>query len=356
MRYRFLILFLLASLTACTFQVQVMTPETNSGAGPTFTPPPFSTVTALLPQPFIQSSATPLPLPTLEPTFTATPLPVSLGTVPIQFAPGGTYVDLVDGLHYGTSKTYSIEAQQGQVISVSVYQNNLGERTVVPLRIVGADGSRLCPLSDNEICYVWRGTLPATQAYFVTLTPVTDVAGFTLRVAVNPPGTAFQTFQYTSMDQTISIAYTDEFAPVRPNDLSVFKVKPELELELIDPVLYRNTNLVEAHVLLGASADPAIVQSCLEISPSIPNERMVDTVTINGRQFVHTEGGGAATGNFYEQIMYRTRQSGICYELGYLIHSFNLGALAPGSTVVNYDRDMLLQKLNSILSTLVIRN
>ncbi len=355
MRYRFLILCLLVGLTACAFQVQVVTPEADLDLAATFTPPPFPTVTALPPQLIIQPSATPLPLSTLEPTFTATPLPVSLGTVPIKFVPGGTYVDLPDRLSYGTSKTYSIEAQQGQVMSISVAQSEIGERTVIPLRIVGENGVRLCPQTENDFCYAWRGVLPATQVYFVTLAPVTDVAGFTLRVAVNPPGEAFQTFRYLSRDQQASISYSDEFAPMRPKDLSVFKVKTELELELIDPVWYQNTNLLEAHVLFGSSSDPAIVQSCLEVSPStIPNEHLVDTVTINGRQYVHTEGGGVATGNFYEQIMYRTRQAGVCYELGYLIHTFSLGVLPPGSTVMEYNRELLLQKLNSVRDTLII--
>jgi hypothetical protein len=204
-------------------------------------------------------------------------------------------------------------------------------------------------------CQYWRGVLPAMQEYLITLTPVNGLNNFTLRLAINPPGTQTQSFQYVSPNTNTSFSYTDEFAPVRAPGYTISKTEPEVRLSYIDTQAYLDRNLVEAHFLFGSSNDQALVKDCLQISPLIPNEQLVNTVDINGKQFTHSKGSGVAAGSLYEQIMYRTLQNDICYEVTFLMHSFSTGSFLPQKAVLEFNREALLKKFEAILSTIVIK-
>ena len=349
MRYRFLFILLLVSLTGCTMQMEVITP-----ASPT-TEPAIVTFTPYVPGPEVRSpTPPPFPTSTFAPTPTDTPVPVDAGTIPIHFAPNGTYMDVMDGISYGTSKTYSVAASKGQVMSVSVKQGTEGEWVVIAIQITGADGTVLCPIKADAGCASWRGALPSTQTYFIKLTPAADVPNFTLRVAIDPPGTKTQSFQYVSPITGTSFSYTDEFAPVRNSIAQFTKSEAEIVLAYIDTQAYTGTNLAGAYFVYGSSTEPAIVQNCTQPVSLGVYEQVVGTVDINGIPFVHSEGSGAATGNFYEQGIYRTERGGTCYEAVYIIHSFSTGAFLP-TVIAEYDRAALVQKFEAIVSTLVIK-
>ncbi len=356
MRYRLLFILLLVSLAACTMQMEVITPASPATEPVTVTFTPYVPATSTAPIDIQQRTATPPAIPTFSFTTapSSTPFPVDANVSPIHFPPNGTYMDVIDSLRSGMSKTYSVAASKGQVMSVSVKQSMQGEWTVVPMQITGADGTVLCPIKADAQCTYWRGTLPATQDYLIKLMPVSDVQDFTLRVAINPPGTKTQSLQYVSPNTGASFNYTDEFAPVR-NSLAQFtKSEPEVVLAYIDTQAYADTNLAEAYFLFSSSNEPAIVQNCTQPVSLGGPEQVVGTVDINGVTFVHSEGSGAAAGNFYEQVMYRTERQGVCYEAVYVIHSVNTGAFLP-AVIAEYDRAALIQKFEAILSSLVIK-
>jgi len=351
MRYRFLLISLLISLSACTYQMQVVTPEPITAPEITLTPsvtlPPVETLTL-----------TPLPSPTaiiVLPIFTSTALSSIAGTYPIKFGPNGTYADIVDTIPAGTSKTYSIEASKGQVMSVSVNQSSAGDWVYIPLEIIGEDGTFLCPQFANIECTFWRGVLPATQVYFVKLMPVNDVVNFTLRVAINPPGVATQSFQFNSVKQNAAFSYSDEFAPVLFSGPQVYKVEPEIALELVDSLFYEKTNLIEAYLLFGSTNDSSVVTNCAEPLSFGDTEKVAGEVNIHGIQFVRSEGVGAGAGNIYEQIYHRAVNNGYCYEVTFYFHYGNIGNYDPSSGVKEFDRDALLNKFEAILATLVIK-
>ena len=357
MRYRFLFILLLASLTACTMQMEVLTPASPTTELGTVTFTPFVPDTSTPFPDLQQRTATPPanPLFTLTAAPSSTPFPVDANITPIHFPPNGTYMDVSDSLRYGMSKTYSVAASKGQVMSVSVKQSMQGESTVIPMQITGADGTMLCPTQAGSLCLSWRGTLPSTQEYLISLAPVIDVQDYALRVAINPPGVKTQSIQYISPITGSSFYYTDEFAPVR-NGLAQFtKSEPEVVLSYIDTQSYTGTNLAEAYFLFSSSDNPAIVQNCTQPASLGGIEELVGTVEINGTTFVHTRGTGAAAGNLYEQGIYRTERTGRCYEAVYLIHSFNASSFLPQTVIAEYDRAALIQKFESIVSTLVIK-
>ena len=351
-----LIVLLLLFTSACSFNVQVITPEPSTSVNDSSSQTAVSPVdaTATLSPATVSASASPTDTPPSIPEFTASPSPRNLGTFPIRFNENGTYADVTDTILAGTSKTYSVRALQGQVMSVSIRQSAERDWTYIPIKVGGADGSDLCPQADQE-CTFWRGVLPKTQDYLVTVTPASDAIDFVLRVAINPPGVMTQAFEYTSKNQQATLSYSDEFAPVRFPGAEIYKIVPELALEFIDTDSYTDTNLTESYFLFGASDRSDVVDTCLEpISRGGPEE-VIRAVSINGIPFVRSKGGGVAAGNIYEQTYYRTAYQGVCYEITFFVHYGNIGAYAPDSGVKEFDAAGLTEKFEEILSTLIIK-
>ncbi len=340
----FAISFLILAVIACNIASGTPTsaPEILSVSS---TLNPATPTTAVFPTQDIQTpTSTSLP-PTSQPIQADSPNR-------IRFNAGGTWMDLADNLNPGTSKTYSLNAMQGQIMSVSVLAGNqAGVWGYFPIEIEGSDGTVLCPVEVNNECTFWRGKLPSTQDYFIRVKSGGDLINFTLRVAINPPGKNSQLFQYSNPATGLALSYSDQFAPARFPSSANNKITPELELQFIDTNFYTNTNLGEVYFLLGSSNDPQMVATCTDPNPNggAPEEAKGNDV-INGYNFVHSQSVGAGAGNIYEQEIYRLRDKGICYEVIYFIHYSNIGNYAPGA-VVEFNMDELLQKLNGVLDT-----
>jgi len=115
-----------------------------------------------------------------------------------------------------------------------------------------------------------------------------------------------------------------------------------------------NTNLIEAYFLFGSTNESSIVDTCTQPVSYGGEENIVGDVIINGNKFVHSEGVGVGAGNIYEQIYHRTVINGSCYEVTFFFHYANIGNYMPDARVKEFDRDALIQRFESILSTLVI--
>jgi hypothetical protein len=273
----------------------------------------------------------------------------------IRFGTNGTFTDITDAIKLGSSKTYSLNAMKGQVMSISVLpqipESGWG---YIPIQIKGADGNVLCPKSPDTECMFWRGALPASQDYFVTLTPNGEVPSFVMRVAINPPGKDTQYFQYNNPATGVSLTYPDTFAPALPV-YGNYKTNPELTLHLIDSKTYEKTNLSEAYIFVSASSDSQVVGTCTEPNESGGGpEQLVGNEVINGFTFTHSTSEGAGAGNYYQQEVYRMVNKNICHEIIFYIHSTNAGNYDPG-TVIEFDRDALIQKLSSVVNTFAIK-
>lgn len=347
MRLKLAALFLVIAISACTFQVDVIE-----------TPTPGATVL-----PVKSSSSTPVP--TSENTAASTSSPTVVAVIasppatvgspvdsmyPLHFGPNGTYVDVIDSVQGGSSKTYSVRATKGQLMSVSIHQNEETTWTYITMRILGADGSVLCA----DECEFWRGALPATQDYFVTVMPSADASDFVMRLAINPPGVETQSFLYENKYRNASFSYTDLFAPALFPGAPMYRISPELSLRYIDTQSYENTNLIEAYLLFGSSTDSQTLAACtepitLDAGETVTGELMIDSVS-----FTKTESSGVGAGNIYEQIHYRAAQDGTCFEFTYFIHYGNIGNYDPAS-VTDFDRDALVQQFDEVLSTFTFR-
>ncbi|MBK9927607.1 MAG: hypothetical protein IPP66_20245 [Anaerolineales bacterium] len=353
MRYRFLFILLTLSLSACSFNAELVTPPPLPTLSSTSTPNSILATATSTPMSVMElPTETPPPFPTFTPTTTVQSPPINLGVAPITFDANGTYRDVVDTLSAGTSKTYSVSALKRQVMSISVLQNIADEQWAhIPMRIVGEDDLVLCPGD----CTFWRGVLPSTTTYYITLFPLQNIRNFTMRVAINPIGVATQSFQFVSADGTASFSYPDDFAPVRVSGLPVYKTQPEQVLKYIDTQAYTGTNLFGAYFMFGSSSDAKTVETCTQPASLGGPETIWGDVTITGIKFTRSEAVGIATGNIYEQVFHRVAVDGVCYEITFLTHYGNMGAYSPELKVTEFDRPALLKRFESILSTIVIK-
>jgi hypothetical protein len=295
--------------------------------------------------------------PTVAPTEgfpTYTPPTVEAGKpIEIRFPANGTYVDVTDNIVTGGSKTYSLNAMQGQVMSVSVLPQP-GAASTISMQIKGADGSVLCPQNADEQCLFWRGMLPGSQNYFVNLMPDGEGLQFVMRVAINPPGMGFQYFDFKSATG-LSLTYPDTFAPALPVPGN-YKTDPVLTLHLIESELYEKTNLSEVYLMFSSSTDSKVVSTCTEPNQNGGGgpENPAGEEVVNGLTFVHTTTEGAGAGNYYQQEIFRTVQNGACHEVIFFIHSTNVSNYTPG-TVTEFNRDAVMRNLEAVLSMIKVQ-
>jgi hypothetical protein len=293
-----------------------------------------------------------LPTPTPEAVEPPTPVdtPTALPPTPknegfveenrILFPPGGTWVEVNGTLEEGASRTFVLAAMQDQVMSLSVRQG-------WPFTVAVADGARTLTDPNYEQPF-WRGTLPATGDYFVTLN--SDTAGaYTLRVAINPPGQARQYFDYIDTVHASSFRYSDEFAPTLYSPAGGYGGRFMLTLIFINmDFLTPVTNLSEAYFIYSAVDDEESVTICTE--PLSPQESLLGQEVINGYEFTKSEMFGAGAGNIYHQVIYRTVIENVCYEMVLNMHSGNIGNYPPGQ-VKEFDQAALLAKFEAIIAS-----
>jgi len=293
----------------------------------------------------------PTPTPVPSPTFERTPTPnvaydPQYNADRITFAPYATWMELNGSISSNAEKRFVLSAMQYQTMSVSIMQG-----PPFMLEVSGADGKTLTDVANPQ--FYWRGVLPSTQDYVVK---VTSQAGglFSLRIAINPPGLANQYFEYVDPTYNVVLDYSDEFTPVNWQLPFTTKGSALLTLYLIEPSFYYpSTNLVEAALALSATTDRGLVATCTEPSAQ-SGETVSGEVTVHGYTFTRSEFSGAAAGNRYDQIFYRTVAQGKCVEVIFLIHSANIGNYPPG-TVVEFDRERLLHKLEEVLGTFMAK-
>ena len=347
MRFKFLCLLSGIVIPACLFQVDVLEPQTS----------PIVGMTASLTNTMPSFTATLLPFPTDTPSVVP-PSPAALSTfhpdsiLPIVFSPGATSQLVVGSIGEGSRQTYSLNALQGQVMSVSILPEKPEQQGEFHLEIKDRDGLVLCPLPNLE-CLFWRGALPSTQEYLIEVGPPASGV-YSMRLAINPPGTVSQMFAYPDPQGRYSLSAADDFAPAYFRGAEVYKFPPDLTLQYIDTQQYISTNLLEVYFLVGVSDDPGQVSNCTQPLSFGGPETILGETMVSGIPFTKSEGGGVAAGNIYELVYYRALHHGSCYEVTYFVHYGNIGAYAPGA-VTEFDRTALYQQLDEILASLILK-
>jgi hypothetical protein len=131
------------------------------------------------------------------------------------------------------------------------------------------------------------------------------------------------------------------------------KGTPLLSLAFIDSAFFQRTNLNEAYLVLAASSNPAVISTCAQPSTQDP-ETVTGKETVKGYTFTRSEFLGAAAGNRYDQIAYRSLVDATCFEVVFLFHSGNIDNYPPG-TVVAFNHEGLLAKFEAVLGTFGVK-
>ncbi len=114
-------------------------------------------------------------------------------------------------------------------------------------------------------------------------------------------------------------------------------------------LLFQETNLTEALIQIGVSAESHALNKCL-VADDSSREKSIGAKSINGVSFSVFSANDAAAGNRYEFRRYRTIHYGSCYEFVEAFHSGNI-ANYPSGTVKEFDHDSFLGTLEEIMNS-----
>ncbi len=124
---------------------------------------------------------------------------------------------------------------------------------------------------------------------------------------------------------------------------------------LDDPAYYRETNLLEASLLIHVLREPDQADACGEFLPGSvyrrdPARNQPPEVEVNGIPFWKDEVLEGVMGEFYRRISYRTEANGACYQLTQLLHYRNPDII-PNVELELFDESAVLARLDSVLET-----
>lgn len=151
-----------------------------------------------------------------------------------------------------------------------------------------------------------------------------------------PEGTHLENSRYG-----YEIYYSDAFRKISSPFIPFMLIEAMDGLELVDNSYFDETNLKKVEVGIGASTDSNIVDSCTDAG---------DDIRINSIPFKRVEHDEVAAGTVYEEISYRTKEQGVCYEIGFIIASGNMNMYSEGAAT-EFDKNAVLEELNILLST-----
>lgn len=299
---------------------------------PSSTPKPSITSTIELPT--RTPAWTPSPFLTSTPEETSTPTEEAER---LQFSPGTSIIRLAD--HLSGKKRYVFRAFADQVATMAVFPKDL------KLSVWDQDGTIL--KSPDDGLSFWRGTLPASHNYFIELGQDGEV-DFDLTVIVNPLGKTVQWIGYRNDTYNFELMYPDYFVAERVTGIPLTKGVGVLKLDFVDSMVYQGTNLDEVSFVVGASDDPAIVETCTD--PASEYEEMLADETVGEITFTKSMVRDVSMGHVFERMIYRTGYRNVCYEI--VFHINYTGIEFFDQSVINaFDREVILEKLNEILAT-----
>jgi hypothetical protein len=304
------------------------TPTASRTSSATNVPPTISNTLT----PAVEATETALP--------TDTPTPATIEE--ITFPADAKWVDITKHFPAESDRTFHLEATQGQILMVAVKHGAL-----YPIAIVGDDGVSLTGRWFNPY---WRGVLPTTQGYSITIynyqySP--SAADLTIRVALSAPGETGQVFTYHKDELGLSFNYPDLFAPMDYPDPNLYLLRDTqqlLSLALVDPTYLDNTNLGEAFLVV-------ITNDTQGPECETGNKRE----TFNGIDFAHFTAFDAGAGNIYQYHIYQTTYTQKCFQFMVWLHSSNLGNYDPSVNIKAFDEAATLKLFTNILETVVIK-
>jgi len=108
------------------------------------------------------------------------------------------------------------------------------------------------------------------------------------------------------------------------------------------------TNLIESAVVVGYSKSAQDIRSCVTAQTG---ETRLGSIVVNGQAYAIYTSEGAAAGNFYQTVRYRTVKKQTCFEATLMMRFGNIDNY-PKDTVKEFDRPVTLERLKAIFYSL----
>ncbi len=279
--------------------------------------------------------------PTATPVVTPQTNGGSTGEERIQFALGAISWQKVLGPQ---ENAFVFNATQGQSVEILVQQ---GDQPAAVALALAAPGGQ--PLQTYNIGRPdWRGVLPQTGDYHLSLSAPQDVQGLTLTVTIYPlPGDP-----HPLSDAALGyhLVYDGHvFLPQAPPPVFT---NAAVSLYLAQDDFYMNTNLEEAYFVL-AQESYNDADTCLNAPPEgvMAIAQAVDTWRINRVDYRHYVTQEGAAGHAYRADVFRAWTGAHCVTAYLFVHTTNLSNYDPGM-VTPYDEQGVLDELKRVFFTL----
>ncbi len=333
-------------LVGCNLPTAGQTPPSAPTTAPQPSPLPPASPTAApsnptaIPTPIPPTAPppTPTPIPPTPLPPTATPAPTQNPATRIQFAAGAiTWQAPITG-----SGTFVFNAMQGQSTEILVLQG--GHPADAALALAAPNGQ---PLQTYNIGRPdWRGVLPQSGDYHLSIAAPHGLAGLTLRVTIYPLPKEPKPVTDTGVGFTLT--YDGRyFHPQKPGVFS----NEVFGLNLAYKDFFMNTNLSEAYFVIGLEPFHD-ADTCLNAPPEgIAIQNAVGTWRVNNVDYRYYIGDEGAAGNFYHADIFRTYIHKRCVTVYLYTHSTDIGNYTPGS-VTPYDKKGVQAQLKRVFFTL----
>jgi len=189
----------------------------------------------------------------------------------------------------------------------------------------------------------WRGVLPQSGDYQLSIAAPNGVQGLTLIVTIYPlPG---DPQPITDTNIGFHLVYDGHYFMPEPSSMSPNEV---VRLNLIYTDFLMNTNLEEAYFIMGLepynNAD-----SCLNAPPEgIAIQEVMDPWRVNGVDYRYYKGHEGAAGHAYSEDIFRTYVHNRCVTVYFFTNTVN--AAVSGTTP--YDEKDVMDEFKRVFFTL----
>ena len=279
------------------------------------------------------------PPPTQAPT--ATPSANSGGNgneVRIQFAAGAIQWQSP----VAPQASYVFGAMQGQSTEILVLQN--GQPADAALALAAPNGQ---PLQTYNVGRPdWRGVLPQTGDYHLSIAAPNGVSGMTLVVTIYP----LPSEPHPVTDTGVGYTLTYDGAYFYPQQAGFFP-NEVFSLNLAYDDFFVHTNLSEGYFIMGLEPIND-ADTCLNTPPEASIIDAVDTWRINGVDYRHYTSEDAGAGNIYAADIFRTYIHSRCITVYLFTHSTNINNYDPSAGVHPYDADAVMDQFKRVFFTL----
>lgn len=289
------------------------------------------------------TTLTPFVTPTQIPTLTPEPDPFALAEPILYDIDKEIWVNIEGTIENGEPTFFTFSGVERQQIYVYFqYPSIVGGGWIAETKISDKNGDLIEPDSTTDMGG-WRGQLPSTQDYLISLIPIDDQkVEFILQFINIPPRHESGYFTYFDEQNGFEITYSqDDFKPYINEGLDdVFSVTMDADK------YFKDTILQLSHVVISVEPHFPNVKCSELLSESYYSTKE----TINGISFEKFDLHDAATGTEAELLFFITAHNDRCYTIFVKTLYVRMDKF-PDTDKKDFSRSLLYTKVYRLLNT-----